>query len=325
MRFLLVLCVVLGVSAPGFAQDLNSAVGQVQAGAELLSVEKLPDGNFLIDVNIGQARIPAKVSATSEVVWKPVPEFTSALKSVIQSGALAKSSAQSVLPVWTEVPRLAAFPVIVTRKRIVTPFGAMDAGTPSLTPLEELIEHARRWVFDVTREESAIARVDLIVEDGASWLQVTQVLFSLAQSGYFQISLIVQDGPNLAVIEAYSPIVVGAFVAPEELLTAAVYPVGPILGWRLSRAGQEVSVEESRCDLPGANLTPKERTWASQMTFCSSDAEAIRGILQHIFKDELSRRMLIAFPSEMTFGMAIGVLELTADLRKHPPVLSFVQ
>lgn len=325
MRFLFVLCVVLGVSTSGFAQDLNSAVAQVGEDAELLSVEKLPDGNYLIDVNIGQARIPAKVSGTGEVVWKPVPEFTRALQSLLQSGALAKSSGESELPVWTAVPRMAAFPVIVTRKRIVTPFGAMDAATPSLTPLEELTEHARRWVFDVTRDESAIARIDLIVQEDASWLQVTQVLFSLAQSGYFQLSLIVQRGPNIAVMDAYSPIVVGVFVAPEELLTAAVYPVGPILGWRLSKAGQEVSVEESRCDLPGANLTAKERTWASQMTFCSSDRQAIRGILQHIFKDELSRRTLFAFPSEMTFGMVIGVLELTADLRKHPPIVSFVQ
>jgi len=310
------------VSGSLSAQDMTSAIKSYHPKATLLVAERLPDAHWLVEVEIEGLRLPIKVSGEGRylVMWKPATEYVSALKGLSRSGELPRILGA---PSWVDATRTPAFPIVLTRSRIVTPFGVIEPGPPQLDVLDDLAEHSRRWIFEITREDPALARIDMIVDRQATWLQVMQALFSTVNSGYYQVSLVVESGQGLGVINTYSPIVVGSLVAPENLLTVATYPIGTTLGFRVVFGGSLMEPVDSSCDLDA-----EQGSWSarrSEMSFCTRDRDVLAQHIRKLGQKAIEHRMLVAAPGEMTFGQFTEALNISQDLRARPPILSLVQ
>ncbi|QED29208.1 hypothetical protein FRD01_18580 [Microvenator marinus] len=300
----LVLVLLLLFPWPLLAQDdVFQSVENWDSSALVLSAERLGSGDYLVDVWRNSTRHPVKISA-GKVVWEPSAEYISALQSMAKSGALPQNRGTA----WRDHARTPAFPLIVTRARVITPFGGLELQGDSLNVQEDLVKHAKRWLFEITKEEQSLGQMDLIVDSKASVLDLMQVLFSTYEIGYFRLNFVLGKGQDLRVFEAFSPVLLSA-IPPDAAFVLGVYPLEKTIGFRLLDGG----VDSTNCPAGHADLG---------LTFCAKDLSTLRKELEEM--SALRPLIVAGIGPDVTLGRAIEILELVGGLSERPPVINLV-
>lgn len=301
----LVLVLLLLFPWPLLAQDdVFQSVENWDSSALVLSAERLGSGDYLVDVWRNSTRHPVKISA-GKVVWEPSAEYISALQSMVRSGALPQNRGTA----WKDHARTPAFPLIITRARVITPFGGLELQGDSLVVQEELVKHAKRWLFEITKEEQSLGQMDLIVDSQASVLDLMQVLFSTYEIGYFRLNFVLGKGQDLRVFEAFSPVLLSA-IPPDSASVLGVYPLENTLGFRMLEGTLEAS----------ANCPPGHEDLG--LTFCAKDLSELRKEIEK--QQPLRSLVVIGLGPEVELGRAIEILEMVGGLSERPPVINLV-
>jgi hypothetical protein len=310
--------------------DLPAGAALAKRGAKLvgvLGIERLPRGAWMAELEVQtarglRARLPVKLarvapnkegcSATWRVVWAPEPDYIEAMLS-ITAGALPAH--QDGSPAWVAAGRLPAMPVIATKTRLITPFGAMtwDAGelppnmpasAALLAPPASLVPHLNRWFNEVLEGEPGAASVDLLADGGLEWVNVQRLLLGAGSQGAFLVHVITSAPDGLHATPMMAPIF-GSVPEPQRPhpLTVSLLSVDP--------QGAEVRVSYRGTAL-GATLryaTPAKL------------AEALPGIAADV--PEIAH-LFIGAPGAMTLGDVLGWIAPLPAAVKLPPARVFV-
>ena len=258
------------------------------------------------------------------VDWQPKRSYLRALVSMTQSGQLVETPNA---PRWVDAQRIAAFPVIVTQKRVLTPLGWFDWGAlkdndvqsyaHGLEQIRPLSRFAHRWVEEVLGGDPAPASMDLILARNVSWQTVNDVIFTLAFRGLFRIFAVTASSGEIRTLPLSAP--VGSFVLSDTP------PVTLGLNWRddgvaVARMGHPALAPENACpDSPKA--------WR-----CSADLATLVADIGRRFRTvDPSRhdaRFVFSTVGETSVGDAFGFLDrLLPELRlaKHKVVVIFAR
>ncbi len=325
LRFL-TLVTLLGVSSAVQATTLQAGIQQAFAGDDaglrllrsngaelgpLLVVERLPSGEYAVEIELrldGRAmRYPLKLRRDDgqwTLQWQPSTVFAAALIGITKSGALPEVPTTER---WVDSARLPAFPIIATRKRFVTPFGEIalddrgeesDPGDLEVSPA--LVRAAQSWITQVLDSDPGPAGIDLILDGELSWRMANKVLFNLASTGLYHVTVVTQD---MGALRVASP-------ARQAAYVMALYPLETGFGLRVAVDG--VLRPESGC--------------APQMTTCVTDEGGVaaaveraalgRGPVMFAASGELSASVVARF---------LAAFAATAQVAPHALLVGYVQ
>lgn len=177
------------------SKQVNENYGDRFSFVELLSIEKTkntPSQKYIVEISIkGKAklRLPAKISKIKKiwnVDWLPKGEYVVALENLTTSGQLAEFDS----PSWDRISRLPAFPVLLTSKRTITPFGVLDAPMKG-EKHSPLSLHAARWINGALDADPALAAFEIITPAQTKWSAIHNIMMDLAGvHGLFQMYLV---------------------------------------------------------------------------------------------------------------------------------------
>lgn len=321
---LVALCAIAPIAAPAHAEPrpLGESLERVYAtnseGLRLLrdnggvlqgvaTLERVRDG-YVVELRVAWqqvvARYPVKLARDDDVwrlVWQPDAAYAAALVALVTHRGVVDVASDDV---WSDTARLPALPVIVTRQRIVTPFGELPtpSGGEALEALEGLQRATRAWIVDVLDEDPAPAGVDLLLDPALSWSQLNSVLFNLAAAGLFQATVVTANGGALllAAPARQAPTIVAVFP-----LDAAFAP----LQWGVRLVVDEVAVGSSDC--------------APQMTGCIAAHDELPALLPA----EARGPLMLAAPASPTVAEVlrfVPVLKSYAAIAPHRLLLGYI-
>jgi hypothetical protein len=314
------------------AFDDNPELGAFgKAGAKpgrILILERLPDGAALVEVELllegKRARLPLRL-VDARVVWTPTSEFCTALANMLRSGTLPKTRSTRA---WADLARLPAFPVIVTGKRAITPFGPIETAGPvegqdprnplkrrtpagPLPTSQALTQHTNRWIKDVLADDPAPAGFDLIVDASIDWKTFNAALFSVAGAGLY-VGEIIADGPNSFTAIPFAAPVGAATGGKPPSLVLAFYPDVDSFGFRVLRNGAPVATADG-CEAP--------------MAICGGTPDSYGAALSAVIEgDDVKRAMFASVPTTKTSdGIAFMERTISAlNLAPHQLFLGFI-
>lgn len=285
----------------------------------LLVMESLPKGGFMAEVSVqykgAQLRLPVKLAAQAtagckrwEVVWAPSKDYVIALLNMSTSGALPKPFDGS--PQWVKLERLPALPLILTRQRIISPFGEVSLESDAaqdiseraneLAPPKALLVHTQRWLREVLEDDQGPASVDFLVDQQLSWLQLQRVLLGVSSLGLFRVYVITGQDGELGALPLAAP-VFGSNGAAKPLIVGYYQLAAGQVGIRIS-SGQHVLKDDAPCD--------------PEMSFCVAGPQALGGRLVDLGKKlrakdaALVKDVMFAAPGEVSVGSAISFLSV---------------
>lgn len=226
-------------SADSEAPAVRALHGAKLAFNRLLVAEVLPGGKTLLaEVALSNKdaaiRYPIKLERDEtpsgdawRVTWAPDVAFAQALVAACEANKLA---ALQVGRPWEDFHRLPAFPVIVTREYVVTPFGKIDekpdaraeAPAGALHPSKELTRHVQRWTGQVMLDDPASANVDLLLHADVTWKHATQALMAPAMQGLFRIYFVGHGPRGLYAVSAAAPVFKEAAAATNSSAVIAM-------------------------------------------------------------------------------------------------------
>jgi hypothetical protein len=286
-----------------------------EAGAEyrrVLTLERLPSGNYLaevqIDVDERPVRYPLKLTRTSSgwsIVWQPTGAYAAGLASMVKSGSLPDARGATV---WTNLQRLPALPIIGTRSRIISPFGEVDPadaaegksqGDLDLSP--QLVRHVQRWVNVVLDQDPAPAGFDLILDRQTDWRFANKLLFNASVVGLYQIALVVNGEDELSVVELSSPVSTRSGEAAPTVV--AVY------GLDGERFGLRISVD--------GELVERKGACAVGMTLCIAEASELPDALERVIQPG-GHRAMFAAQGDVRVGDAVALVAAFVDFMGLP-------
>lgn len=305
----------------------NAPLMQAGATFEHIAVaERLPSGQWLLEVVLSldgkKIRWPLGMRRSVEdglwkPTWQPTREYANALKNMLASGTLPAAKGRGA---WHEVKRLPAMPVVVTARRYVTPFGAVDIKDDGgeLRPSIPLLKHAQRWIQEALADDPGPAAIDFIIDASISWRTLNRALFSISTAGLYRVFIIAEGESDWVWIGGAAPI---AFQKKEGPPTVVVglYPQKDQIGVRLSVEGK-VLEDASACD--------------PEMTYCATDVESFRTGLTQRVTAALSNRSspldiaMLAATQEVEAGKAVERLDTLAEVfsvAPHSIMLGLIQ
>ncbi len=324
----------MGEAAAATFDDANSGPGALKKlGAKptkILVAERLPDGTWAVEhgfeLDGKQGRIAMRLKDAPggwRPAWVPVTEYGAALGNLLQSGSLPASESERA---WSQLQRLPAFPVIVTKKRAVTPFGVLEKddeatatdrfqrGRPKPTgPLptsQALARHAERWIKEVLADDPGPAGLDLIVDSSISWQRFNAALFSVAGVGLYMGEIVAAGKSDWVSIPFAAPIAAATGKVPPALVLA-YYP-GEQFGFR---------VVFEKAPVPTTKGCPEP------MAICGESAESFEPGLRKIVGKKPVQRVMFASGGKTTTADAIGWVERTnklLGLAPHRLFLGFI-
>ena len=306
----------------------------------LLLVERLPAGGHLAEVALSyqgkRARLPVKLTrqepdanacAAWRVVWAPSAEYISALLSLIASEALPEPAQAS--PLWVSQARMPALPLIVTRARVISPYGAiaLDAQVQDvspraseLAPARELIEHTKRWLEQTLEHEPGAAAVDVLAQRELTWLQLQRVVLGVSSLGVFRLHVITRQADGLGALTVHAPVF--GQLPPEQRPVALILAHEPLgqgrpHGFRAMWGPRALALPE-RCD--------------AQVSLCAQDADALsqalKALAQALSAGDGSgqaappRHVLFAAGGQLELGQAVWMMSvMTQALGMSPEAL----
>lgn len=268
-----------------------------------LSAERLPDNAWVVDVAFDLAgqrmRVPVKLNDDFEVIWTPVPAYLDAVAGLVKSGALPKVEGQA----WQARTRLPAFGVVVTGKRVVTPYGEISfASALKVEPIDEVMKHTARWVQDTLAGDPAPASFDVLADGDLAWIDVLRVVYSISMQGLFEMHMVALGASSLNAITGLSPVVMGNMPEARGILALAV--------------SAETQGLAFRGVLHGELLPPQPSSCANEATFCANDSATFRAALA----DVPHQREVLA----PAFGIPYRTVVEIATWPTSPPVLSIL-
>ncbi len=317
-----------GVEAALRAQGAGNAP-LTQAGAKFAHIaiaERLPSGQWLCEVVLAlderEIRWPlgmrvSEKDGTWEPSWQPSIEYAKALKNMLASERLPRAEGSGS---WHSARRLPAMPVIVTSKRYVTPFGALDIKDRGgeLRPSIPLLKHAQRWVTEALADDPGPAAIDFIIDASISWRTLNRALFSISAAGLYQVFIIARGESGWTWVGGAAPIAFQKAKGPPGVVVG-LYPQGVGLGVRLSMEG-EVLEDESACN--------------PEMTLCISDVESFATALTAQTSEALSKRAtpldtaMVGATEDLKAGTVIQYLDRVHEalsVAPHSIMLGLIQ
>ena len=246
----------------------------MRRGANIQSlrvVERLPRGGYGAEVAFtyrgDTMRLPVKLARTGgtpecpgwRVTWAPDAEYVMALLNLTTAqGALITLDEGPAQTSWGDLTRLPALPIVITRRRVVSPYGPVDFSEiqdidpslpgASLAPPPTLSRHVARWGKEYLEGEPGAAHVDLIVEARVSWQDTNRVVFAVAAEGLYKLSLIARCPRGLCAVDAAAPVFDGLpALRGKKPLVIGLYPLKGQMGLRVNQ-GEALLREEDTCD-----------------------------------------------------------------------------
>lgn len=187
--------------AQSFDKKLHENYGSRFAFVDILSMEKVGKVSssteertisYVVELAIkgkSKLRIPAKISLKKEiwnVDWLPEKEYLIALENISKSGRLSELNAAS----WDSISRLPTFPILLTSKRILTPFGVLEKSLKG-EKISPLSLHASKWINVILAEDLALASFEVITPAKTTWAAVHEIMLELAGThGLFEMYLV---------------------------------------------------------------------------------------------------------------------------------------
>lgn len=223
-------------ASPRLAIDraLTSGAGGMAALREgkasferVLVVERLPTNDHAIAEAAfrhqgRELRLPLKLRRVVRkgcapgwvVTWAPHKAYVEGLLALLTSDTLP---AQITPTPWVATARLPALPVLLTKKRMITPLGPLDqpkgvdqtvalTGVEALDPPLLLVQHATAWTRHIIERDDAPAAFDVIADGRVSWLRFQRVLIGLASQGFYRVNLITRHQRTLYALQATAPV-----------------------------------------------------------------------------------------------------------------------
>ncbi len=239
--------------------------------------------------------------------WAPTPEYFEALLTLTASDALVQAPA----PPWIDSARLPALPILLTRQRAITPFGAISSPQPqpeSLSPWPELSHAIARWLKEVGHDDPSLAAIDLIASQDVSWLSVQRVALSAARAGMFRITLVTRVGTG----QALGGLIVNAPVLDHKSrhpnLIVAYTPSEAPGAFRLRLGGDPLRAQDA--------CTP-------QVSLCVSQPDALPQALRELLPAH-PHHALFATTGDITLGDAARWLAYISQAAGIPPSRLFI-
>ncbi|GEM_PF-5229736 len=301
-----------------FSQSLHSEIGKELKEKygkafffdAILTMEKVGDEHFASEISIqgkGTLRIPIKLHHSKEgwkVNWLPKKEYLFALNNLSTSKALFSGLTKK----WTAEKRLPTFPIILSGKRMITPFGEIEE---EVEPVKhpELGQHGRRWINEFLEQDPAPASFEIITTKDRKWASVHQVMFQMAGVlGLFQMYLI---------------------GASDEAMTS--------LKVRTS-VGTKMPTRILSLSLDGKNLRLKTKEGQILKSFhqeclnaeCSDFSTFLPQVMGALFKRPLEEkeRIIIGFSSDVKLGQAmhlVSALMQKLDIKSERFLVTLVE
>ncbi len=181
--------------ADTFSKQINEEYGSRFTFIDVLSMEKVSKKitpTYVVEIAIQgktKLRIPAKISKDDKrwkVDWLAKKEYVIALEN------LSKSKQLSVLeaPLLDTISRLPAFPVLLTSKRVLTPFGVLEKSIKG-EPISPLSLHTSKWINGVLEGDPALAAFEIITPEQTKWSSIHYIMLQLAGvHGLFEMYLV---------------------------------------------------------------------------------------------------------------------------------------
>jgi hypothetical protein len=230
------------------------------------------------------------------VVWGPEEVYARALADAATNKKFAKTRAGRP---WSEIPRLPAFPIIVGREFMVTPFGKIAAEDGSagekagIRPPAKLVQHAQRWTGRTLQDDPGSANVDVLLLAGASWKRATRALMAPAMEGLFRIYLVGRGAAGLVGFAAAAP-VFGELASKGAALVVAMSSGEEKPGGVQVEGGKDAARYAFRIRV-GENLLAstekpeKENSCAPEATFCAGSVADFKTKLRARVQAAMSR------------------------------------
>ncbi|MFB6264128.1 MAG: hypothetical protein ABEL76_10965 [Bradymonadaceae bacterium] len=247
----------------------------------LATAERLPKaGDYLVEVAIGvgerRLRYPCVVRRDRRgewnVRWRPVRAYTSALFRLASGGdllTLQRSGGGGAPGEWASRPRVPALPILLVDGAAILPTGrARLGGAEGLEPARSLRRAVSTWTRRVGQRDDALAAVDILADEGATWRDLMTVLYAVSGTGVFRVNVVVGSGDGrLRVVRAAAP-VFGADRA-RSLVVALDRSVGGRRALRVVLGAEQLAVDEPCA--PGVSL-------------CVSGVDAVSGDLRALLE-----------------------------------------
>jgi len=307
------------------AEGLRALYARGVRQADVLLTEGLPKGGYLVEVALAfrgqRLRLPLKLEqqqqasgcASWRISWAPHPDYVNALLNMSQADAMVRVA--SPLPQWSAYARMPALPLIITRARTISPYGKIEASAEpadkisvnanELAPPQELLLHTRRWLDETLEGEPGVGAIDLIADEGASWLDLQRALLGVASLGLFKVYVITRQAQGFGVLEANAP-VFGSLTGAKSTapLVIGYYPSAAQQGFRVSM-GTYILKDEDTCD--------------AELSFCVADDAALQARLGALAKKlgdkdpALLKRVMFAAPADAPLGASLRMAALTVS------------
>jgi hypothetical protein len=287
----------------------------------VLALDALPGGGWAAEVEVSyknlSVRYPVKFQraevegcANWTVSWTPNEAFSTALLNVASSGALPEAPSARE---WSEHARLPALPILLTRDKMITPYGAVDIQRElaeldtsqkgaSIAPPPSLVKHTKKWLEEYLENDEGAASVDVIADRRATWQDLTRVVFGTSSVGFYKLYLVAsrEDG-SLGAIETAAPIF-GSLpgVKKPVPLVLGYYPLEQGSGFRVSQ-GSAVLEDKDAC--------------ADEMSFCVADGGEFDKRLAALAAGMRAKKpdnpsyAMFATTGDVTVGAAVAWLE----------------
>ncbi len=287
----------------------------------VLALDALPGGGWAAEVELSyknlSVRYPVKFERSDAggcdnwtVSWTPNEAFSTALLNMASSGALPEAA--SAKP-WSEHSRLPSLPILLTRDKMITPYGSIDIQRElaeldttqkgaSIAPPPTLVKHTKAWLEKYLENDEGAASVDVIADRRASWQDLTRVVFGTSSVGFYKLYLVTsrEDG-SLGAVETAAPIF-GSLPGLKKPvpLVLGYYPLEEASGFRVSQ-GSAVLEDEDSCD--------------KEMSFCVADGGEFDKRLAALAAGMRAKKpdnpsfAMFATTGDVTVGAAVSWLE----------------
>lgn len=264
----------------------------------------------------------ATPSAGWQLAWAPTEEYTQALLNITSSTALPATQSENP---WAQETRIVAFPIIATRQQLITPFGALaptdlaDQNAP-LTPPDELVRHATRWITDILEDAPAPAAIDLILDARLSWKATTRLVMATSAVGLFRINLITTNTHNtINTIPVNAPVFDSQKLpAHIQMLVVGIYPLSSQQADK--QLGFRIAFNNQILQLPQPCLP--------EMSFCTTDPASFSLHLQQITRTfdqtQQTTHIMFAAPKNASLQTAIDYLQATTQTLQIPTPKTFI-
>lgn len=275
----------------------------------------------------------AKNGSNWRVDWAPDAVYARAIADATVHTRFAPARAGQP---WSEIQRLAAFPVIVGADYFVTPFGRIEvekapqgAESPTgLNPPEQLAKHVQRWTGQILQDDPGSANLDLLLGEGVSWKRATQAMLPAAMAGLFRIYFVTMRDDALVGFSAVAPVFKEVVTGESTLVIGVTQASAPDDGPRQYgvrlRVGSR-TLKASSSDASDENSDGKvdpATQCGPRSVFCAATGDEFRGRLDAHIK-QLSRdggptHVMLAASAEVGAAAVLNFLATTRAVLNLP-------